>query len=667
MDTENSLQARELSRVSPSDADHFDLMKISLAKSGLLMGSETDEQVKAIYEKWRADRITVRKKDDRGFNVASAAVELVQDCERGRAFALDRDERQRLRIEEQNAERREHRKGVLYKQAIVPPRHVHNIDHLELEKNPRWVAVRDDIAAQAEYANGFLVALLGMRGTGKTQLAVSVIRRLCDRLLTCRYVKAMDLFRSLRGTYTPTLKGEKAESEEDVIERWVKWDFLVMDECFPAGTMVGSKRIENIRVGDFVDSYDEDTATFVKRKVLRVFKKNPSSLVSVRVGGTIITCTRDHPIFTENGWIGASSLRNGIRVAMLKCHEKNYMRSVRARSEEGPEMGQSIATLRVLHSKEKSSQRQSFRDDMPPMPVACYGSRVQDAGLLLEGAGLLLSGMPTREIAVRAVCKNQQNKLSGRLRKDETEEPDAQTRNCREGAIGNGWEAAQESRRERQPNSGSTENDRRRARMGNGIHSEDRRWTADGWIPDVLQDRCSRPSVDDSDRGGWNVAQSSVQEIAGSEEGGVLDWERVDYIKVHEPGNNGGFGSLCPDGFVYNLEIEETHTYTANGAVVHNCHQRAETLYEQNTLINLLDRRYDERKCTVIIANQTKEEFAAAMGDSVVSRIHETGDAIICDWPSYRKPGTNWRQGEGSEKRDPSRKIKYPTPARVDN
>lgn len=29
---------------------------------------------------------------------------------------------------------------------------------------------------------------------------------------------------------------------------------------------------------------------------------------------------------------------------------------------------------------------------------------------------------------------------------------------------------------------------------------------------------------------------------------------------------------MCPDGLVYNFEVEDTHTYVANGFVVHNCH-----------------------------------------------------------------------------------------------
>lgn len=38
---------------------------------------------------------------------------------------------------------------------------------------------------------------------------------------------------------------------------------------------------------------------------------------------------------------------------------------------------------------------------------------------------------------------------------------------------------------------------------------------------------------------------------------------------------------MCPDGFVYNLEVERYHTYTANGLIVHNCHHTTATTYRQ--------------------------------------------------------------------------------------
>jgi hypothetical protein len=38
------------------------------------------------------------------------------------------------------------------------------------------------------------------------------------------------------------------------------------------------------------------------------------------------------------------------------------------------------------------------------------------------------------------------------------------------------------------------------------------------------------------------------------------------------------------------------------------------------------------------VSNQTRLAFAKSMGSSVVSRIHEAGEVIECEWGSFRKP-----------------------------
>ena len=46
----------------------------------------------------------------------------------------------------------------------------------------------------------------------------------------------------------------------------------------------------------------------------------------------------------------------------------------------------------------------------------------------------------------------------------------------------------------------------------------------------------------------------------------------MDRVEVHQPGSDGTFGGLCPDGAVYNLEVEGNHNYFVDGVLVHNCH-----------------------------------------------------------------------------------------------
>jgi superfamily II DNA or RNA helicase len=50
---------------------------------------------------------------------------------------------------------------------------------------------------------------------------------------------------------------------------------------------------------------------------------------------------------------------------------------------------------------------------------------------------------------------------------------------------------------------------------------------------------------------------------------------RADRVEVLAPSSDGTFGGVCPDGYVYNFEVEDTHNYVVNGTVVSNCHHAA--------------------------------------------------------------------------------------------
>ncbi|MGL4543218.1 MAG: hypothetical protein ACRCUI_11980, partial [Polymorphobacter sp.] len=49
----------------------------------------------------------------------------------------------------------------------------------------------------------------------------------------------------------------------------------------------------------------------------------------------------------------------------------------------------------------------------------------------------------------------------------------------------------------------------------------------------------------------------------------------MESVEVFERGSSEQFERLCPGGVVYNLEVEGTHTYFAEGLAVHNCHHLA--------------------------------------------------------------------------------------------
>lgn len=81
-------------------------------------------------------------------------------------------------------------------------------------------------------------------------------------------------------------------------------------------------------------------------------------------------------------------------------------------------------------------------------------------------------------------------------------------------------------------------------------------------------------------------------------------------------------------------------------------HERGEDENEQTWLVSLVDRRHRSKKITVMAANQSPEEFAAAIGPSIVSRIHRRGEVFVCNWPTHRVPDA-WR-AKPSQPRSPS-------------
>jgi DNA replication protein DnaC len=134
----------------------------------------------------------------------------------------------------QREERRLHHCNSLFRRAACPSRHCSNLDRIDFAQNPNWLAMCDLLVERVALADGFLVPLLGGRGTGKTQLAVSVIHRSCHRGFTCRYIKALDLFRYIRGAYTTRERGKPGESEGQLVELLRGYDLLV-DEIHQRG------------------------------------------------------------------------------------------------------------------------------------------------------------------------------------------------------------------------------------------------------------------------------------------------------------------------------------------------------------------------------------------------------------------------------------------------
>ncbi|MER5603938.1 Hint domain-containing protein [Streptomyces sp. NPDC002265] len=87
-------------------------------------------------------------------------------------------------------------------------------------------------------------------------------------------------------------------------------------QCFPAGTPIatadGTKKIEDIKVGDRVWAADPVTGKQTLRRVTRLFQHTANGLVKIAAGGREVRATAGHPFQVEGkGWVDAGDLRPG--------------------------------------------------------------------------------------------------------------------------------------------------------------------------------------------------------------------------------------------------------------------------------------------------------------------------------------------------------------------
>lgn len=64
--------------------------------------------------------------------------------------------------------------------------------------------------------------------------------------------------------------------------------------------------------------------------------------------------------------------------------------------------------------------------------------------------------------------------------------------------------------------------------------------------------------------------------------------------------------------------------------------ERGNTAWEDRILTHILDRRYGAMMPTIIIANLTEAALVDCLGESIISRLSETGGIIEITGPSHR-------------------------------
>lgn len=319
-----------------------------------------------------------------------------------------------------------------------------------------------------------------------------------------------------------------------------EYSLLIIDECFVGSTLVDGRPISSISVGDTVTSFDEKTGSFQPRTVTHVFR-NPVGmrLLEVHHAEGSVVCTHSHPFYTQRGWVTAAHIteRDEILRFDSQMHDLQRSDALEHLTEVDPNKGK--------NRQERDVQEPRVQKDFQ------QGTYATDKFLTL----------------FRSNEDKQSNVETGNLGQDEGHiEGNRSHASC----PGWKWQTSKPTRADvvRQAGYGNADS---------GAHQNGKGFR----LSNLLQTGHGRLGSEVGDRSGRAITLSSEQASPRQEEGRVSSWIGVDSVKVHERGSDGTFGGLCPDGFVYNLEVEGEHTYTANGIVVHNCHHSTSDSYKK--------------------------------------------------------------------------------------
>ena len=444
-------------------------------------------------------------------------------------------------------------------------------------------------------------------GTGKTVVFAHVIKEHCEGralVLAHREELIVQNARTIERVVGEPCDIERAEQHADLggpLQRKAKvivaskdslyerrlsrfdpseFGLIVTDECFPRGTLVDRRSIETICVGDAVRSWSHDRERMELKKVTRTFKSKPAGLIRVMVGGVSIVCTPGHPFWTNRGYVPAVVLDCGDMVFRLRHEIPQYMHNLRAGfcGDVQPEN-----LLKAVRNYSKETAQEADQIDVCCVQNAHYCQRSKRSGNLCKmSQGILLRSVQERVQKAREFRDDGANQQKIRVNALEGTKPDASTGDPQEG-FGHHettWSQASHTGWKWSRTDGSRTPACQCSRLVNQSHCSDKQ-TEDQSRTSAftLQDR--RGQSDLENRGGdrRRIAQGACASRPGSQEGCVLEIERVDSVQVLKPGRDGTFGGLCPDGFVYNIEVEENHNYFVENVLVHNCHHSTATTY----------------------------------------------------------------------------------------
>lgn len=333
--------------------------------------------------------------------------------------------------------------------------------------------------------------------------------------------------------------------------------------CFVGNTQISMgtgapKNIKDVKVGDIVVAFDEKTKLFVKKKVTKTFVSKTDKLLKICTGsdprsgntGDRVICTSEHPFLVKNkGWVQAQNIKVGDILLHLSVSDKMRLDNPRHNpnvyftpmSQEQREISsrRMAETMSRPEVKAKIKKRMTENNPMKDPAIAAKSYLAREAG-----------GKTGLEKLVESVCDGLpivycgDGKQFSVAHKFPDFRVDGQNKLIEVWASDSLW--AQVANR-----------DHVWVEKRKNLFSKHGYETL--FLPLTIQD----------------LSKANLPKIREQVSDFINNGEVVTALVPIEKGTNKAWVRLAGlgknDVSVYNLEVEDCHTYIANGKIVHNC------------------------------------------------------------------------------------------------
>jgi superfamily II DNA or RNA helicase len=357
------------------------------------------------------------------------------------------------------------------------------------------------------------------------------------------------------------------------------FDIVQLDECFIAGTMIGNTKIEDVKVGDLVTSYNHKKNVIEKRKVLSLFKNEiKGNIYKLQFStGESFVCTENHPIFINN--VGYISVNNLLYIYNKKDHGKQLsskiFRMCCVWQTSFTTLGKQIVQVlfkRMFQSKFCIICKTYFGKLFSLWQTSRSTYQNGKGKMVYESKYLLQQRMCKNKSISNGIKSSFRNESKICFGQNEIEQSNERSgsksksnrKTQRKNIFKSWWKW--------RINKTSIANTRVNE-SSNGISNNGEKSNVIGKVfTKLLQGRFSLSRSKTFNRNRWENSSDEKMEVLRQTENGNTEFIRLESITLYERGSQSESAESSKENYVYNFEVERNNNYFANSILVHNCH-----------------------------------------------------------------------------------------------